>query len=329
MSITFKQTIIHNLDLKMGQPLLSKECVTLNDEIESFITRKLIKVMEDHGTCEAKFEVKQVGFYPEDEPYSIFKEWKANNFKHLSEIIANKFYSYMNEYGNIPSGDLIVTNYLMDGEEHVAFFKVNFNEGDYTHFFDGDDGTMRVVVNKGIYGKKVDEAVIIKLSDTSVLLLDNSKSKYISLMIDLKPGLSVKEKLKALNTVATKVIEEHYDNPIKAINELKNNVAESIARTQTIPIQEIIEQTFGDDQEVLETCIEYLETFGMANEEPIEVNSSKITNKYTTQKLKTDTGIEIKMPTHLFKDPDFIEIIDEPNGTQSIVIKNVNQIVNK
>ena len=37
MSITFKQTIIHNLDLSYGVPLLSKELLALNDETESFI----------------------------------------------------------------------------------------------------------------------------------------------------------------------------------------------------------------------------------------------------------------------------------------------------
>lgn len=328
MSISFKQTIIHNLDLNMGQPLLSKECAVLTDEAESFITRKIYQVLENHGVCEAKFK-EQMSLFPEDHPASIFKNWDGKGLKHLSEVLTNGFYRYMVEYDNIPNGDLIVTNYLMDGEEYVAALKINFNDGDYTHFFSSDDETMKLVVNKGIYHKRINEGVIIKLSDTSVQLLDESKSKYISLMLDLETKLSVKEKLKAVDRIAAKIIDEHYDNQVKAIAELKNNISESIARTQTIPIQEIMERTFGDDEEVFESCMQHLEEFGINDKESIEVRSSKVTNKYATQKLKTDTGVEIKMPTHIFKDPDFIEIVNEPNGTQTLLIKNVSQIVNK
>lgn len=328
MSITFKQTIIHNLDLNMGQPLISKDCMELTDETESFITRKIIKVIEDQGACEAKFK-QQVSFYEEDEPYSIIQEWKDNKFKHLAEILAKRFYSYMNEYGNIANGDLIVTNYLMNSEEYIAILKINFNDGDYTHFYSHDDETMKLVTNKGIYDKKINEAVIVKLSDVSVILLDGSKSKYISLMLDLDTRLSVKEKLRALDKVTTRVIEDYYDNPIKALNDLKANISESLARTNSINVAEIVEQTFGDDEEVLESCKDKLEEFGLHEEKPIQVTGSRLFSKYSNQKLKTDTGIEIKMPTHLFKDTDFVEIINEPNGTQTLLIKNISQLVNK
>ena len=328
MSITFKQTIIHNLDLNMGQPLLSKECVTLSDEAESFITRKLYKVIENQGTCEAKFK-QQMSLYEEDQPYSIILEWKDNKFKRLAEILAKRFYSYMNEYGNIANGDLVVTNYLMDSKEYIAAMKINFNADDYTHYYNQDEEAMRLIANKNIYGDKMNEAVVFGINDNSIKVLDGTRIKYLQLLFDLETKLSSKEKLNAMDKVAAKVIDEHYDNPVKAIAELKNNISESIARTQTIPIQEIMEKTFGDDEEVLESCKQHLEEFGLSEEHPIEVRSSKVANKYATQKLKTDTGIEIKMSTHLFKDPDFVEIINEPNGTQTLLIKNISQLVNK
>ena len=328
MSITFKQTIIHNLDLSMGQPLLSKECSVLTDEAESFITRKIYQVLKNQGLCEAKFK-EQISLFPEDHPASIFKNWDGKGLKHISEVLANGFYRYMVEYDNIPNGDLIVTNYLVDKEEYVAALKINFNDGDYTHFFSSDDETMKLVVNKGIYRKRINEAVIIKLSNTSVQLLDESKSKYISLMLDLETKLSAKETLRALDNVAKSVIEDHYDNPVKAIAELENNISESIARTQNIPIQEVIEKTFGEDEEVLSSVQCKLEEYGISNESNVEVTSSRVANKYNKQKLKTDTGIEIRIPTHLMKDTDFFEILNNHNGTQSLIVKNVSQVVSK
>ncbi|MBQ1274709.1 MAG: hypothetical protein IIY08_04925, partial [Cellulosilyticum sp.] len=56
MSITFKHTVIHVLDLSMGMPLLSTDLLVLNDETESFITRHLIKIFESSSSCEAIFK---------------------------------------------------------------------------------------------------------------------------------------------------------------------------------------------------------------------------------------------------------------------------------
>lgn len=326
MSITFKHTIIHVLDLNMGMPLLSTDLLTLNDETESFITRHLLKVFESSSSCEAVFKESA------SLPAQLETPLTSEDFIRLSNEITEVFYRYMVEYGNIPSGDLVFTSFILDGNSYLGLLKLNYKE-EYTHFVEQVEGTVvtRIIKNKGIFpaaSKQVDEGLIVSTDSFKTFLLDNTKSKYLSLMFDLEPALSIKETVKAIETVASKVIEEHYDNPLNAITELKNNIAESIARTSTIPVQEIMEQTFGNDEEVFESCMQQVEEFGL-KEAKIEVTDSKISNKFNSQKLKTDTGIEIKLPTHLFKDPDFIEIINEPNGTISIVLKNISQIINR
>lgn len=326
MSITFKHTIIHVLDLNMGMPLLSTDLLTLSDETESFITRHLLKVFESSSSCEAVFKEGA------SLPTQLEAPLNSESFIQLSNEITEVFYRYMVEYGSIPNGDLVFTSFILDGNNYLGLLKLNYKE-EYTHFVEQLEGTVvtRIIKNKGIFpaaSKQVDEGLIISTDSFKTFLLDNSKSKYLSLMFDLEPSLSIKETVKAIETVASKIIEEHYDNPVSAMTELKHNIAESIARTSTIPVQEIMEQTFGNDEEVFESCMQKVEEFGL-KETKIEVTDSKISNKFNSQKLKTDTGIEIKLPTHLFKDPDFIEIINEPNGTISILLKNISQIINK
>lgn len=323
MSITFKHIIIHVLDLNMGMPLLSTDLLTLNDETESFITRHLIKIFESSSSCEAVFKEGA------SMPIQLEAPLTSEVFIQLSSEITEVFYRYMTEYGNIPSGDLVFTAFIMDGNNYFGILKLNYKE-EYTHYVEQMEGSIvtRIIKNKGVFpaaSKQIDEGLIISTDSLNVSLLDNTKSKYLSLMFDLEPALSVKETIKAIETVANKVIEAHYDNPIAAMTELKSNITESIARTQMIPVQEIMEQTFGADEEVFESCIQHIEELGIKDTK-VEVNDSKISNKFASQKLKTDTGIEIKLPTHLFKDPDFIEIVNEPNGTLSIVIKNISQI---
>ncbi len=326
MSITFKHTIIHVLDLTMNMPLFSTDLLVLNDETESFITRHLMKIFESSSSSDAIFKEEA------SLPKVLEMPLDAEAFTRLSHEMAEVFYRYMTEYGTIPSGDLILTSFMMDGGNYLGIFKLNYKE-EFTHFVEHNEAGVvaRIIKHKGIFpsaSKQVDEGVIINTDNLEVILLDGTKSKYLSLLFDLEPALSVKETIKAIEKVATKVIEEHYDNPVSALTELKNNISESIARTQTIPVQEIMEQTFGSDEEVFESCTMKMEEYGI-KEAKIEIADPKITNKFASQKLKTDTGIELKFPTHLFKDPDFIEVVNNPNGTLSIVLKNISQITNK
>lgn len=325
MSITFHHTIVHVLDLSMDMPILSTDLLVLDDETESFITKHIIKIFESSATCEASFKENSSFITKFDCPLT------SEYFHTLSSEISNLYYRYMQEYGTIPSGDLVITYFTMDSTNYLSIFKLNYKE-EFTHFVDHNDAGIfaRIIKHKGIFPstKQVDEGVIINTESLDVLLLDSSRSKYLSLLFNLEPRLSLKEAVKAIENVASKVIEEHYDNPLAAMTELKHNISESIARTQTIPVQEIMEQTFGTDEQVLESCMTHIEEYGL-KEAQIEISDSKISNKFASQKLKTDTGIELKFPTHLFKDPDFIEIVNNPNGTFSIVLKNISQIINK
>lgn len=326
MSLTFKHTIVHVLDKEMDMPLLSTGLLILNNEIEDFITRHLIKIFESSASSEAQFNSSA------SLPHQLESPFTTDSFITLSNELAQTFYHYMKEYQTIPSGDLVLTSFIKDEQDYFALLKLNYKE-EYTHFVEQSNGNIvtQIIKNKGIFpggSKQVEEGLIINRETLKVTILDTSKEKYLKHLFDLEPALSIKETLKTIEHVTNKVIETHYTEPIRAINALKDNITESIARTQTIPVEKIMKQTFGDDEEVFTSCMEHIESFGL-KDATLEIRDTKIGNKFASQKLKTDTGIEIKLPTHLFKDPDFIEIINEPNGTISVVIKNISQIINK
>ena len=296
MSIIFNHTIIHVLDLSMGTPILSTDLLPLNDETESFITKHLVKIFESSVTCEAMFK-EDAAFHKVFEVPLTYE-----HFLGLSNDLADIYFKYMVEYGTIPSGDLIVAHFMMNSTNYLGVLKLNYKE-EFTHFVDNSEGgvSARIIKHKGIFpptSKQVDEGIIINLDSEEVLLIDTTKSKYLSLLYDLEPKLSVKETIKAIEKVASKVIETHYDNPLNAMTELKTNISESISRTSSIPVEEIMAQTFGEDTEVFETCIQHMEEMGI-KEAKVEISDPKIGNKFSSQKLKTDTGIELKFPTHL------------------------------
>ena len=49
-------------------------------------------------------------------------------------------------------------------------------------------------------------------------------------------------------------------------------------------------------------------------------------SKFEKQHLTTDTGVEIKIPMEQYRDGEHIEFITSPDGSISILIKNVGHI---
>jgi ribosomal protein L32E len=60
--------------------------------------------------------------------------------------------------------------------------------------------------------------------------------------------------------------------------------------------------------------------------EEIQPQSENTVRKYQTQHLYTDTGIEIKIPMNQYKNPKSVEFITNPDGTVSVLIKNIEHL---
>jgi hypothetical protein len=158
--------------------------------------------------------------------------------------------------------------------------------------------------------------------------VDESKEKYISDILGCSHVLSVKEKLQVVEQVVKETIETHYDNPVEAYAIAKSHMTENIYQTSTIPVKKLMEETFGTDEEVLEDCLGKIEEFGLG-EEVIEATQKSLSKKYTSHKMKTNTGIELKMPTELMQNKEFVEIIEEADGSLSILLKKIGEITHK
>lgn len=68
-----------------------------------------------------------------------------------------------------------------------------------------------------------------------------------------------------------------------------------------------------------------MEKYNMVKE-TIEPQSENTTRKYQSQHLFTDTGIEIKIPMEQYKNPKCVEFITNPDGTVSVLIKNIEHL---
>ena len=71
-----------------------------------------------------------------------------------------------------------------------------------------------------------------------------------------------------------------------------------------------------------------LEKYKLPKEE-IKVQNERTTRKFEKQFLTTDSGIEINIPMEEYNNKQHVEFITNPDGTISVLIKNINRITSK
>ena len=63
--------------------------------------------------------------------------------------------------------------------------------------------------------------------------------------------------------------------------------------------------------------------------EPVKMDQEATIKKMCKHKLKTDTGIELTIPSEYFDNTEYMEFHNNEDGTLSIMLKHIGNIVNR
>jgi hypothetical protein len=140
--------------------------------------------------------------------------------------------------------------------------------------------------------------------------------------------LSGNAKLKIIDKVTRDINKKYYDEDFEKAIKLKKAVSESFEETAAIKIDNIAGKVYENDISIRNEYVEEISKAGI-NEKEITIPDRLIEKKFKMHKIKTDNGIEIGFPLEFAGDRDKIDFINNPDGTISIIIKNVGKIVNR
>ena len=332
--IIIRCAIMHILDSTVGMPVLSDELLTLTPDMNDFLRNHIYKVIsgDELKTC----------VFDEDnsEVYHLIQEFSEENMVETTKKLAELLYSIMNANVAIPPADVFFVTYQLESRQHLAILKMNYKEV-YMHYtsMNEEDGNVNDVMKQCCAlpgnGGRLSEAVTISLEENTVQLIEKkveingAKVNYLSeVYLQCHAKMSQKTKLdivtKAVDQINKKYFEDDFEKKMEAKSVIHNTYAEQGA---LVP-EEIGEELFGDVPEIKEEFVEKLEKYKLPKEE-ITVKSEKTTKKFEKQFLTTDSGIEINIPMEEYNNKQHVEFITNPDGTISVLIKNVNRITSK
>lgn len=328
------KSILHIMNFSNELCVFSQtEMENLADEdIYSFIAKHIEKVCNDAA--------QQTG--------SIFRdsEFRANMEKYcigenslvgFSVYIAEKLYERIAISDKKESADLLVADFSNEYGEYIAILMLE-NRTAYTHHVDKSNGDIKneIIRHYGIMPsatQKIDVFALINKRDYTVSFRD--KKRFIEEqdvyvlqeLLQCSAKISAKEAIKTISKVTKKAAEEAGVNPAIAISKVKNYIAENAEISTSISPVELGREVFADS-DVMQSRFEEHVTVAELPQE-ITVDKKLAVRTGRSHKIKTDTGIEITFPADYFQNHDYLEFINNPDGTISIAIKNVGKIINR
>ena len=333
-SMMVNKAILHILDFNSGISVFSQKELDFSDISTTNYIEKHIKRIDADSN-------KKSGIFQKDSSlYGILQKYLLNkiDFIELSIYIGNILYEQILRSDRLESSDLLVTEYFENNNRYLAILLLATKEA-YTHHVaqSGDTIYNELIRHNAILpnvSQKVDSYAIINLNDYYIDYSDkrrfiDGKDCFVipNILLQCSQGVSSKETVSMLSKIAIEVAEEYGLNPTVAVSRTKTFLIENAELSEKLLPNEIGREIFSDSEEMQEAFERSVAQLNLPKEVKINRNLAVRTGK--SQKIRTDTGIEISFPAEYFQNNEYIEIINNPNGTISIELKNIGKIINK
>ena len=327
MEIIIHQAILHVLDTTLDAPVLSGGGMELTAEKTAYLQNHIEKLL-------ASDEIRQCRPLPD----SAFRNELEHNqdFIDLSCRIAGVLFDYMHAHTTIPGADLAVVDFTRDGAPWLGILKLNYKNG-YTHYTETVEGAP---VNSIIQQRaclptqsgKVEEGALVNLTDYSMRLLekkydiDGHKEFYLSSVVfQYTQAEPEKKKLQAIQEAAAQAVKEAYEDEPHADAQVAMLIANQAADNDNQVSVEQVRQQLAEEYPLAAVPFDdYVEKSEVLEEAaaPVTVTPARI-RRMESRSIRTANGIEVKIPTELLNSDSELEFLHDPDGSVSLLIKNV------
>lgn len=324
IDLYIKRIVIHQFTPNDTELILSDQLLTITPRIDEYFRKKLSKVFSD--------EAKR-GTFSED---NVFLSYLTDDLMESSVKIAQLWKEEFVISDNQKTNDLVFIQFDKDGVEHFAFLRVALREN-FTHISSDSESPIKVTQNNFPSAAQTpDEALVINRSNRNYYLIEKrikhngSFANYFSEnLLQVQPEQSVKKSIKMVEQTAQKIAENFQQDDFVFQSKMKAAIYKNLEEEQELSPEKLADQLFDNN---LTARLTFVDELKESIPEPIQVSDidhSRQTKKLENQKLSLSNGIQLIVPNNVYEDAESVEFIQNPNGTYSILIKNIEDIQNK
>ncbi|MEG0919175.1 MAG: nucleoid-associated protein [Anaerovoracaceae bacterium] len=329
-----RKAILHIIDLTRGVAVPSNEEMDYTrEDVREFIEKHVSRVLVDSNKREAVFN-------PDSEFRNIVNGYGRSEFQFIpfSQKVMDRVYQEMAKSSNLESMDLLVIEFVEEDVEYVVGF-LWANQMAYTHkvINEASGAKNEIIRHFGIIPstlQKIDSYFLINMSKNELEFVDK-KRKIAGDNVMILPEkilqcdykASSREILKTACTIAKEVAEEQGADITKTISKTKQFIAENAEEKNKLQPEEIW-HAVAEGNEAMTKAFEE-KAMEARLPKTVKVPQKYAAQKGGTHKIKTDTGIEITFPSSFASNTEYLRFINNSDGTISIEIVNVGEIIDR
>ena len=232
--------------------------------------------------------------------------------------------------------DMAIFTFDRDNEPHLCVAQLPYRRAVVHQVENGDEGLATMLLSHGtvlpLSGSKAYSGFVVNLStgdirlrDTAVLTNAGNRQLFSECLFMMAPTRTTKEAMKVVTEAIAQAAPEIPEQELRPA--VKRAMAASIEEKGVIDVQSVAEEVFRSDPE-REAMIEQVAR--QIQEESLEpvipVENKRVVAQLQKVKIKTDNGISISLPRTLADDENSFAVINNPDGTISIVINKVQEL---
>lgn len=325
--IMIQSAILHILDSSLAAPVLSDFLMDISMDASDLFRNQIYHLAMDDDVKDCSFDTEHSAFF------KALRGFSEKDLTAFSRAASEELFRLMQENADIPDGDLFFVICRIQGMMYLAILKMGYRAAFVHNTAPQSDGQYNSILRHagtlpGISAKPA-EGILINLQNYSLRVaekkcaIDGKKQNYLStLFLGCRGSLSQKARMDIITKAVGKVNEEYFEDSFEKKLETKSILQSEIASDGAISLETLPKKIYPEHPQAREKLDEALAQYNLTAEE-IRPRKAATAKKLAKQFLVTDTGIEINIPMEQYQDAGAVEFISNPDGTISVLIKNI------
>ncbi len=333
MIVRADKGILHILDGNSGFAVISDRELDVEDAaVGAYLANLIDKTYDSAGLKTGEFK-KSSGFKYQINEYLS----GAIDFQKLSAFAADNIYDSISHADKIESADLIVCDCTIDERRVLAVLKCDNKNGFIHHVVQSDGVVKNEILNHYAIlppaGQRAAECAFIHLDDFTIKFACKRRKiegETVDMMADVLLecdfDISTRESFSKMEKLTKKLSEDYGRDNIESQVKIKQYLTDNISKgAEEFEPEDLADAVFDGAPTMKDEFVSQIKDAGVP--ESIEMSEFVMKRAGANIKLKTDTGIEISFPAEYYKDNEHIEIINNDDGTLSLRINNIGELI--
>lgn len=331
--MNINHAILHIFDAQSAVTVFSEQELEFDTRaVKSFVTKHLKRSRNAADNHPGSF-TDESAFAAELKRY-FFGE---RTFIDLSQQIAEFLCEQLSHAEKPSSADILVADF--EDDEETRWFAILIMESRmaFMHEVSNDAGSVaaKIARHHAILPaptQKIASYALVRSRDLAVLYQDKPRTimgadtqLIVDGLLQCTTGTSAKEVIDTVTRAVAEAAEEHGANAAVALAATKAAMVEQVEVDEELPPWDIVDEVFAEEPALQATVRQKLEEEHVPERVSVERAHAERPS-VRSQKIRTDTGIEITFPVEMSKNSEYIAFKNEPNGLISIELKNIGAI---